>query len=443
MFKGKSWNKLRITPKPNGLKYHFTVFVHCLKIVDGASLPSSFEELAVVWNRGAKVAHTTSVTGVQGVFAWEEKMSLLATLYRDEKEGGLQFKKAKFVVMGGPKHGKQIAICSCKVDLAKYAGIEDKESRVEMQFESKNKPFANLSITISSKWLKDAKTRPTDGMSQMSMSVISSADSYALEEDDTEDMSSPPGQDESPYKPSGFPKPLDHDPVAQAPHSAHAGARGVAQKPAASGSSAVLDRVPQDHPPIGVGGHSHDTKGAHTQARAPDARVKWEPISPDTSPRSQQSSARNFSASPGPRVMSTPPVPPRVPPSALKASPQDPGALQALRKENDELRAALDDAHVELGRREKQLHEFHLSDQSLRQQLKALKAQAFTIARDMTCMEVELHEYEARDVVAEETERLTLAYVPVIRGLTQELEETKRRLENAEKKHTYVVQGKK
>ena len=35
--------------------------------------------------------------------------------------------------------------------------------------------------------------------------------------------------------------------------------------------------------------------------------------------------------------------------------------------------------------------------------------------RDMTSMEVELYEAGTRDVIAEETERLTLAYVPVIR----------------------------
>ena len=43
------------------------------------------------------------------------------------------------------------AVCSCKVDLAKYAGFEDKDYRVQMQFESKGENFANVSVTISSR----------------------------------------------------------------------------------------------------------------------------------------------------------------------------------------------------------------------------------------------------------------------------------------------------
>eukprot|EP00283_Hemiselmis_rufescens_P002375 CAMPEP_0173427200 /NCGR_PEP_ID=MMETSP1357-20121228/6450_1 /TAXON_ID=77926 /ORGANISM="Hemiselmis rufescens, Strain PCC563" /LENGTH=69 /DNA_ID=CAMNT_0014390981 /DNA_START=227 /DNA_END=436 /DNA_ORIENTATION=- len=53
------------------------------------------------------------------------------------------------------------------------------------------------------------------------------------------------------------------------------------------------------------------------------------------------------------------------------------------------------------------------------------------MSRGLTEMEVELHEIDQRDAVAYETERLTLAYVPVIRGLTEELEQAKKELEEA------------
>lgn len=69
------------------------------------------------------------------------------------------------------------SICSCKIDLARYASVEHKESNVVMQFEAKDKPFAELRISISSVWMKDAKMRDTDGMSNMSISVVSSANS--------------------------------------------------------------------------------------------------------------------------------------------------------------------------------------------------------------------------------------------------------------------------
>jgi hypothetical protein len=60
------------------------------------------------------------------------------------------------------------------MDLAKYASLESKESNIVMQFEAKDRPFAELRITISSVWMKDAKARDSDAMSNLSISVVSS-----------------------------------------------------------------------------------------------------------------------------------------------------------------------------------------------------------------------------------------------------------------------------
>ena len=50
------FNRFKLLPKQNGLKFHFSVHVHSLKITEADVVPSSFDELVVVWNRGAKVS---------------------------------------------------------------------------------------------------------------------------------------------------------------------------------------------------------------------------------------------------------------------------------------------------------------------------------------------------------------------------------------------------
>lgn len=77
----------------------------------------------------------------------------------------------------------------------------------------------------------------------------------------------------------------------------------------------------------------------------------------------------------------------------------------------------------------------HITEHQLRQQNKMLKEVAYNFSKGITSMEVELHEYDSRDVLAEETERLTLAYVPVIRQITEELEATKAELAEERQKN--------
>eukprot|EP00284_Hemiselmis_tepida_P016907 CAMPEP_0174929452 /NCGR_PEP_ID=MMETSP1355-20121228/27211_1 /TAXON_ID=464990 /ORGANISM="Hemiselmis tepida, Strain CCMP443" /LENGTH=224 /DNA_ID=CAMNT_0016175657 /DNA_START=73 /DNA_END=743 /DNA_ORIENTATION=- len=218
MFKG-GWKNLRLTPKPGGLKYHFTVTVHDVEILDPTVMPTTYKHLMVVWNRGARVSETKDAeAGEGGTFSFEERLSMLCTMYRDEQTGSFQYKKAKFVIKGAESSGgKHQSICSCKIDLAKYAGAEDVERRVEMQFEGKGRQFARLAITVHSRWIKDAKPHAADAMSNVSFSVVSSANSGILDEEDDESSVCPSGADgageASPTPPRGFPPGFDREPV--------------------------------------------------------------------------------------------------------------------------------------------------------------------------------------------------------------------------------------
>jgi hypothetical protein len=84
----------------------------------------------------------------------------------------------------------------------------------------------------------------------------------------------------------------------------------------------------------------------------------------------------------------------------------------------------------------------HITEHQLRQQNKMLKEVAYNFSKGITSMEVELHEYDSRDVLAEETERLTLAYVPVIRQITEELEAAKAELAEERQKNRRFVPAK-
>ena len=52
------------------------------QILEGSGLPANLKELVVVWNRGARVSETKAVEGDGSIFTWEERLSMLCTMYR-------------------------------------------------------------------------------------------------------------------------------------------------------------------------------------------------------------------------------------------------------------------------------------------------------------------------------------------------------------------------
>jgi len=112
--------------------------------------------------------------------------------------------------------------------------------------------------------------------------------------------------------------------------------------------------------------------------------------------------------------------------------------IQKLTDEIAVLKAELTEQRELVAQKDKELQEFHVNEYQLRRHISNLKATSVDIARNMTSMEVQLHDVDA--AIAEETERLTLAYVPVIKELSDELNIVKEEL-NQERAKNMALNG--
>eukprot|EP00291_Cryptomonas_curvata_P019511 CAMPEP_0172170326 /NCGR_PEP_ID=MMETSP1050-20130122/11201_1 /TAXON_ID=233186 /ORGANISM="Cryptomonas curvata, Strain CCAP979/52" /LENGTH=205 /DNA_ID=CAMNT_0012841487 /DNA_START=105 /DNA_END=719 /DNA_ORIENTATION=- len=199
---------LRLAPKSGGLKYHVTVHVHSFTLANGGPpLPPNCEELSVLWNRGAKLASTkgvptSSIDG--GVLVFDERLILICTFYRGKAGAAFDEKKAKFILKGGPlgscEHGRGADISKVKFDLGKYAQLDEMKSELNLEMEIKSGFLGILRLTITSRWLKEARVLPSDELSNLS-SCLGSSEVSGADISDDDDLEGP--------VPEGFPPPLD------------------------------------------------------------------------------------------------------------------------------------------------------------------------------------------------------------------------------------------
>jgi hypothetical protein len=99
-----------------------------------------------------------------------------------------------------------------------------------------------------------------------------------------------------------------------------------------------------------------------------------------------------------------------------------PGAAFA---ENTYLVQELASLRASVKERDMRIHELAVAEARLRVEVTQLRKRTIGMARDMTKMETLLYSVPAEAAAAEEAERLTAAFVPVIQSLTKELDDAR------------------
>eukprot|EP00164_Ancoracysta_twista_P001410 GFYU01001835.1.p1 GENE.GFYU01001835.1~~GFYU01001835.1.p1 ORF type:complete len:1213 (-),score=500.97 GFYU01001835.1:64-3702(-) len=154
-------NKLKhLTPH----KFHFTVNVVS---VEGPlhKDPDNFtREFVVAWSRGSKLAVTkpAKLLDEAGVYSipFGSELSFVSTMYRHEKDGKFKEKECKFKLREVKKKTDK-TLCWVPCDLSNYVELAEGKHEVVLPL-TLNKVKCILKLTITSRWLKEAKISDFD-----------------------------------------------------------------------------------------------------------------------------------------------------------------------------------------------------------------------------------------------------------------------------------------
>ena len=80
--------------------------------------------------------------------------------------------------------GRGIDISKAKIDLGKYAQLDEMKSELSLSMEIKTGFLGVLKLTITSRWLKEARVLPSDELSNLSSCLGSSEAAPDLSDDD-------------------------------------------------------------------------------------------------------------------------------------------------------------------------------------------------------------------------------------------------------------------
>ena len=395
---------LYLGPKKGGLKYQITILVDRVVLAENHEVTQHMaaREAKIVCQRGAKIAATQAATIDAGGAHWGEELCIISTMYHTG--GGFREKVAKFVLRAG-----NAILASGKTDLSEHVSAADlieTSSCVAVELtrkvptrtfgHSKEKTFCGtLYLRISSRWLKDARQLPTDGLSSLNGSVLSELGSEGKEPDSDAD------QDHT-----------DLTPVAE-------GVREDEDRRFSRHKDCLPDLDPPEH-----GGGLLVGREVFPRLRAStDFRISQLPS------KCEQELGTARPAKP----------PPPIPVGRCRGSfgagvggfGGGRGREQEVEEEVEVLKDTVQALERELQRKDVLLQQLHVSEFALQQQVQQLRSATFSIARAATSMECMLHE-PMNAAIAEETERLTLAYVPVIKSLTAEVDALKEQLRQAE-----------
>ncbi|KAJ1618602.1 hypothetical protein T492DRAFT_449340 [Pavlovales sp. CCMP2436] len=130
------------------LKFAFEVELHAVELRPHVQI----DRLSVLWTRGSKAAKTSEVDVVGGRAVLGAKLSLLCTLFRDDKRGVFDRKSCTFTIVqrSGNKLGRVV------LDLAQWASLEASLPATHtVEVLRGGIAVGVLSLDISSRWLKE------------------------------------------------------------------------------------------------------------------------------------------------------------------------------------------------------------------------------------------------------------------------------------------------
>eukprot|EP00736_Rhodelphis_marinus_P005725 Rmarinus@m.3088 len=156
-------------------KYHFEVVVLSLRSDGSSNNAIEYEhkkgrELQVVWSRGAKVSMTRAAQFDSGAYRWDQKLSMVSTLYQNKSGSGFEPKVNEFRIKdcADAKKGGSKVLGSCNVDLAQYADPTCSGDGRDVTVDVKMKGgVGKLSLTIRATWLKNYESTADDALSQL------------------------------------------------------------------------------------------------------------------------------------------------------------------------------------------------------------------------------------------------------------------------------------
>eukprot|EP00775_Hariotina_reticulata_P010260 gene10260-10419_t len=147
------------------LKYRFDVFVDKLD-----NLPGPVKRCRVVWSRGPKVQMTDIKEVTRGAAEFKQKLSQIATMYKDAKDG-YEPKEYKFQVQvpGKSSSDKLITVGKAELDLSYYVLAEGKAQNkmVPMIFKVGAASTGYLKVVITAEQVT-GPVEDDDGMTEVS-----------------------------------------------------------------------------------------------------------------------------------------------------------------------------------------------------------------------------------------------------------------------------------
>eukprot|EP00123_Amoebidium_parasiticum_P007103 comp17878_c0_seq1/m.18098 comp17878_c0_seq1/g.18098 ORF comp17878_c0_seq1/g.18098 comp17878_c0_seq1/m.18098 type:complete len:629 (-) comp17878_c0_seq1:641-2527(-) len=189
----KKVQKLGTKGSAQGVQFQFDVTVKTVsfKILDSKWKPETF---SIEWKRKARLVSTEgrplkSQKGDEGLVSWNQTISMLSTLYKNDKnkfdEKDCRFNLEELRSKGGAK-----TMATAVVDLSQYADMMGVPRETTVTFKSASSKISNvvMQVTIHSQFLRD-NVKEDDALSCMSGISMTREDHAALDSDDDENAS--------------------------------------------------------------------------------------------------------------------------------------------------------------------------------------------------------------------------------------------------------------
>mmetsp|Transcript_36829 Transcript_36829/g.115251 ORF Transcript_36829/g.115251 Transcript_36829/m.115251 type:complete len:455 (+) Transcript_36829:202-1566(+) len=425
--------RLRKGAKISGKRYAITATIHSLRFSESipwhsskvwyhenarecAELDSNFQEVAILWKRKSGKEVMSSWKPCYDVanekptqhklICWDEDISLALMLYPVDLKRMLE-KSTTFTLMGRAfLSSNSKAIASAKVDVAKLVNEHDGCATMELELQIEHKPLGRLMLTLLAKpLLEDNLVSPERPFQR----CVSSPDHTST---------------------------IQTDPIEDSVHSVVSETSESAEEKSPEIPSMSVARRPRKTASFPLRMHAHETL-ATCEDKEEDIRPSSGFLSALSKTIPSFQSFRAIMGNPSDVVDTTQSADARgrenVKPNNIPDKEAEDAGKPGLEEQlvrSPELKALLSSSHpevcIEVLKLRKEVEELKEKAQHQENEIERLKE------KNQVKPQVSDWSFAQKDkakILAEEAERLTLAYVPMLRELSQEVEELKKEVQ--------------
>mmetsp|Transcript_9983 Transcript_9983/g.33292 ORF Transcript_9983/g.33292 Transcript_9983/m.33292 type:complete len:416 (-) Transcript_9983:157-1404(-) len=405
---------MQLRARANGNKFIFTIVIRTVRVDPSVKLEDF--EASVSIHRGSNLVETKIQPIMNKKITWNETFEILCTLYRT-KEGDFQEKIAKIQLRGshesystGASKATGPVLASAKFDLTKAASTT---------FEGKVMDF---DVALNSKVLHSSSTVSTFGT--MSLQIRSRYFGAGVEQinemstnlDDSLHLQTPVRHSLSstPKEPKEYPEKL---PSLNPDEPSFPGLRGTTRYKATTGNSVSRDSLEIEE---------EETNSPFTPDESAIEVVQnlREPVKVLLNPREMRELKKSETLHEADEAIAKTKMHHHYE-EVIRSAQRSERSTLMQEREIDHLKGMIEKCKAEIYHRDKIIQGLQLSEYNLRLQVASLNSRMSETARQENGASETNLSHDIQEAIASETERLTLAYLPVIRDLMKELEDTR------------------